>query len=137
MAYPKVIGICHSISDQALLLQTWLSAHCRFFKRYNKAVLDKTAIDREKARLEKENEDLRALLKSYLDGISVNDAVLNNPANPLLVVNQRLQLTLAERRRNRGSGSAAAMRSAAASPVPQQSASNPQQLLVVQAVSGR
>lgn len=49
--------------------------------------------------LTKENEELRQLLKSFLDGISVNDSVLNSPANPLLVVNQRLQLTLAERRK--------------------------------------
>ncbi|KAL6760063.1 flagellar associated protein [Haematococcus lacustris] len=64
----------------------------RFFRRYNKALLDKTAIDREKSRLEKENADLRSILKQYLDGISVNDDVLNNPINPLLVVNNRLQV---------------------------------------------
>jgi hypothetical protein len=81
-----------------------------FFKRYNKALLDKAAIDREQTRLTKENEDLRQLLKSFLDGISVNDAVIDSPANPLIVVNQRLQLTLAERRKaaaaaaSRGSG---------------------------------
>jgi dynein regulatory complex subunit 2 len=65
------------------------------------AVLDKSAIDKERARLEKENSDLRSILKQYLDGISVNDDVLNNPINPLLIVNQRLQLTLAERSRAR------------------------------------
>lgn len=31
----------------------------------------------------------------------MNDAVLNEPANPLLVINQRLQLVTAERRRQR------------------------------------
>lgn len=79
----------------------------RFFKRYNKALLDKSAIDREQARLSKENEDLRQLLKGFLDGISVNDAVINNPANPLLVVNQRLQLTMAERRKAAAAAAAA------------------------------
>lgn len=33
----------------------------------------------------------RSILKQYLDGISVNDDVLNNPINPLMVVNNRLQ----------------------------------------------
>ena len=55
------------------------------------------AIDRESQRLQQENDDLRAILKQYLDGISVNEDVMNNPLNPLLVVNYRLQLTLRER----------------------------------------
>jgi hypothetical protein len=63
--------------------------------------LDKTAIDKEKTRLEKENADLRSILKQYLDGISVNDEVMNNPINPLMVVNNRLQVTLAERNKAR------------------------------------
>ncbi|GFH08593.1 uncharacterized protein HaLaN_03578, partial [Haematococcus lacustris] len=86
----------------------------RFFRRYNKALLDKTAIDREKSRLEKENADLRSILKQYLDGISVNDDVLNNPINPLLVVNNRLQVTLAER--NKARQQALAMRAQQAAP---------------------
>ncbi|KAJ9525006.1 hypothetical protein QJQ45_005934 [Haematococcus lacustris] len=86
----------------------------RFFRRYNKALLDKTAIDREKSRLEKENADLRSILKQYLDGISVNDDVLNNPINPLLVVNNRLQVTLAER--NKARQQALAMRAQQAPP---------------------
>lgn len=60
-------------------------------------LLDTTAVDREKKRLEQENEDLRTILKQYLDGISVNADVMNNPLNPLMVVNQRLQLILQER----------------------------------------
>ncbi|DBA85017.1 TPA: Para-hydroxybenzoate--polyprenyltransferase, mitochondrial precursor (PHB:polyprenyltransferase), variant 2 [Trebouxia sp. C0005] len=68
-----------------------------FFKRFNKAFLDKAAVDKERARLAAENADLRTILQQYLDGISVNEAVMNNPVNPLLVINQRLQLTLAER----------------------------------------
>ncbi|KAG2424497.1 hypothetical protein HYH02_015167 [Chlamydomonas schloesseri] len=84
----------------------------RFFRRYNKALLDKTAIDKEKSRLERENADLRSILKQYLDGISVNDDVLNNPVNPLLVVNNRLQITLTER--NKARAAAMAQRAAAA-----------------------
>ncbi len=61
------------------------------------AFLDKAAVDKERGRLASENADLRTILQQYLDGISVNEAVMNNPLNPLLVINQRLQLTLAER----------------------------------------
>ncbi|DBA04876.1 TPA: hypothetical protein N0F65_006878 [Lagenidium giganteum] len=62
-----------------------------FWKRYNKAMLDEMAIRREKERFENENKELQAILKQYLDGISVNNDVLNH-SNPLLVVNGRLKL---------------------------------------------
>jgi hypothetical protein len=42
---------------------------CRFFKRYNKVVLDVAAVSKERGRLEQENADLRQLLKTFLDGI--------------------------------------------------------------------
>lgn len=45
-------------------------------------------------RLSQENQDLREILKQYLDGISVNGEVLNNPENPLLEVNSKLQQSL-------------------------------------------
>ena len=60
--------------------------------RAYQVLVDRVAIGREKDRLEKENEDLRTLLKQYLDGISVNETVINNPANPLFIVNGKLQL---------------------------------------------
>ncbi|CAM9504932.1 unnamed protein product [Laminaria digitata] len=63
-----------------------------FHKRYNKALLDKLVIEREQSRLEAENRDLQTIVKQYLDGISVpEDAV--SEANPLLVVNGRVNLT--------------------------------------------
>ena len=55
-------------------------------------LLDKAAVDKERARLATENADLRHILRQYLDGIAVNADVMNSPTNPLLVVNQRLQL---------------------------------------------
>ena len=90
----------HGVDDNGKEVEEWDYLN-RFFKRFNKALLDKTAIDKEKSRLEKENADLRSILKQYLDGISVNDEVMNNPINPLMVVNNRLQVTLAERNKAR------------------------------------
>lgn len=87
---------------RVLLLQAAHSPCLRLLHTLNRccrvqAFLDKAAVDKERARLAAENADLRTILQQYLDGISVNEAVMNNPVNPLLVINQRLQLTLAER----------------------------------------
>ena len=62
-----------------------------FWKRYNKVLLDKVALDKEKDTLMRENSQLRTLLKQYLDGISVNDEIINQ-VNPLFVVNHRTNL---------------------------------------------
>jgi len=64
-----------------------------FFKRYNKVLLDVMGIERERERLRHENGDLRSILKQYLDGISVNEDVINAP-NPLLVVNHKTNIVL-------------------------------------------
>ena len=64
-----------------------------FFKRYNKVLLDVMGIERERERLRNENGDLRSILKQYLDGISVNEDVINNP-NPLLVVNHKTNIVM-------------------------------------------
>jgi len=57
-----------------------------FWKRYNKALLDKMAIEKERSVVSSQNQQLRALLKQYLDSISVSDEVLSK-ANSLLIVN--------------------------------------------------
>jgi hypothetical protein len=62
-----------------------------FFQRYNKVFLDVMGIERERDRLAHQNGDLRSILKQYLDGISVNEDVINNP-NPLLVVNHKTNI---------------------------------------------
>ena len=54
-------------------------------------LLDKLAIEKQKATLEKENMFFKSLLKQYLDGVSVNDDVMN-ANNPLLVVNNKVNL---------------------------------------------
>jgi len=62
-----------------------------FWKRYNKALLDKLHIEKEHERLSKENSDLQSILKQYIDGISVNEDVMNG-MNPLMVVNGRVNM---------------------------------------------
>jgi len=64
-----------------------------FWKRYNKVLLDKVALDKEKSTLFQENHQLRLLLKQYLDGISVNDEILSQ-VNPLFVVNHRTNVKM-------------------------------------------
>lgn len=46
-----------------------------FWKRHNKVLLDKLALDREKQTLEDENSKLKALLKQYLDGESYHPSI--------------------------------------------------------------
>jgi hypothetical protein len=62
-----------------------------FFKRFNKVKLDHLAIEQEGSRLQKENLQLRSILKQFLDGVSVNEDVMSHP-NPLLVVNGKVNL---------------------------------------------
>ena len=71
-----------------------------FFQRYNKVLLDVMAIERERDRLSSENSDLRSILKQYLDGISVNEDVIN-ARNPLLVVNNQTNIAFADDYENR------------------------------------
>eukprot|EP00003_Mantamonas_plastica_P006285 TRINITY_DN15109_c0_g2_i2.p1 TRINITY_DN15109_c0_g2~~TRINITY_DN15109_c0_g2_i2.p1 ORF type:complete len:442 (-),score=177.50 TRINITY_DN15109_c0_g2_i2:16-1341(-) len=59
-----------------------------FYKRFNKVLLDKLALEREHGKLQQENEDLKTLLKQYLEGVSVTEGVMERP-NPLLIVNRR------------------------------------------------
>lgn len=59
-----------------------------FYKRFNKSMLDKLAIEREKNRLEAENNKLRQLLKNCDDGTSIKSEVMDTP-NPLMVINGR------------------------------------------------
>lgn len=80
--------IKETLNDAGIDEWTYLDT---FFKRFNKVKLDSLAIDKEKQRLEKENVQLRSILKQFLDGVSVNQDVLENP-NPLLVVNGKVNL---------------------------------------------
>lgn len=65
----------------------------KFYKKFNKVLLDKFALSKEKEGLERQNEDLRLILKQYLDGVSVNEEVMAG-TNSLLVLNDKLQLNV-------------------------------------------
>jgi len=64
-----------------------------FFKKFNKVQLDKFALHKEKDKLQRQNQDLRLILKQYLDGVSVNEEVMAG-TNSLLVVNHKLKLNV-------------------------------------------
>lgn len=64
-----------------------------FWKRYNKVFLDKMSLEKERYVLQEQNQQLRLLLKQYLDGISVNDEILTKE-NPLLIVNHKTNIKL-------------------------------------------
>jgi hypothetical protein len=72
------------VSD--LNLPQEFTAMDQFYKRFNKVMLDKLALEKQKFQLDEENNHLKNILKQYLDGISLTDGVLSQP-NPLMVVN--------------------------------------------------
>ncbi|XP_046351485.2 dynein regulatory complex subunit 2-like [Haliotis rufescens] len=76
----------------ALVIHEYSSLE-NFWKRHNKVLLDKLALDKEKQTLVQENQQLRTLLKQYLDGISVNDEILSQ-VNPLFIVNNKTNVKL-------------------------------------------
>ena len=70
-----------------------------FLQKYNKVLIDKLAIERERAHLEKENLNLQGILKQYFDGVSVNDDIMHS-SNPLFVVNGNFHSNAASLERN-------------------------------------
>ena len=64
----------------------------RFYRRYNRAVLDVHMVRAQKEKLEAENSDLRAQLKGHVDGVSVSNPLMSELASPLVTVNSRRQL---------------------------------------------
>lgn len=64
----------------------------KYLKKYNKVLFEKLAIERGNQRLRDENARLQETLQKFMNGISVNDSVMDDPENPLLVVNGRVRL---------------------------------------------
>lgn len=67
----------------------------RFWQRYNKVLLERLCLEREKKVLGWENQQLRILLKQYLDGISVSDDILQQQNSLLMLSCPSLQTSLA------------------------------------------
>jgi hypothetical protein len=80
-----------AVGPDGRILDEWASLD-NFFKRFNKALLSKLAVDKERDRLHEENRALQQLLRQYLDGVSVKSDIMD-AANPLLVVNGRVNVT--------------------------------------------
>ena len=59
-----------------------------FHRKYNQALLDCLAIEREKTRLDRENSQLQDLITQFINGTRVSDEILSGD-NPLFVVNGR------------------------------------------------
>jgi hypothetical protein len=59
-----------------------------FFRKYNKALLDTIAVEKERDRLALENTQLQELIAQYISGTQISDEVLAGD-NPLFVVNGR------------------------------------------------
>ena len=65
----------------------------KFYRRYNKVLLEKLALQREKEKLLKTNQQLKHMMKNYMEGMAVNSAVMNKP-NTLFIVNQNTNAPL-------------------------------------------
>ena len=57
-------------------------------QKVNWSLLDKVANEEERRRLQMENDELRVILKQYLNGISVTPDMIETD-NPLVVINSR------------------------------------------------
>ncbi|KAK3591488.1 hypothetical protein CHS0354_031595 [Potamilus streckersoni] len=86
-------AVLEQTSEPLVQIMHEYSAMENFWKRYNKVMLDKLAMEKEKQTLFQENQQLRTLLKQYLDGISVNDEILSQ-VNPLFIVNNKTNVKL-------------------------------------------
>ncbi|KAL3856679.1 hypothetical protein ACJMK2_011406 [Sinanodonta woodiana] len=86
-------AVLEQTSEPLVQVMHEYSAMENFWKRYNKVMLDKLAMEKEKQTLLQENQQLRTLLKQYLDGISVNDEILSQ-VNPLFIVNNKTNVKL-------------------------------------------
>jgi hypothetical protein len=63
----------------------------KFYRIYNKVLLDNISIDKERTRLNEENAQLEDLLSQYVEGLGLNQKTLDED-NPLFVVNGRANL---------------------------------------------
>lgn len=65
----------------------------KFYRRFNKVLLDKMSLLKEKEALTAHNQRLKTMMKHYMEGMAVNGAVMNKP-NTLFILNQRTNAPL-------------------------------------------
>jgi hypothetical protein len=71
----------------------------KFYRRFNKVLLDKLALQREKSALTQHNQRLKAMLKRYMSGTGVTKDLTDHP-NTLFIINQQTNAPM--RRVDRG-----------------------------------
>ncbi|OHT14822.1 hypothetical protein TRFO_14757 [Tritrichomonas foetus] len=59
----------------------------KFYRRYNKVLLDKLSLQREKAALMDHNQKLKTMVRKYMSGTAIAKDLMDNP-NTLFIVNQ-------------------------------------------------
>ncbi|KAH0792431.1 Coiled-coil domain-containing protein [Histomonas meleagridis] len=64
-----------------------------FYRRYNKVLLDKLSLQREKEALTQKNLALKSMLKKYMAGMGISPDLMNKP-NTLFIVNQNTNAPL-------------------------------------------
>jgi hypothetical protein len=65
----------------------------RFYRRYNKAMLEKLALARERVALVQHNQRLKTMLKRYMGGTAITKDLMEHP-NTLFIVNQETNAPL-------------------------------------------
>ena len=65
----------------------------KFYRRFNKVLLDKLSLQREREALLQTNNRLKSMLKKYMSGMAVSKDLMNKP-NTLFIVNQNTNAPL-------------------------------------------
>ncbi len=91
-----------SNTQHDLMSGLWNKSH-RFWDKYNMARLDVRELEERARSLKQKEEELKAKIKLYSDGTTVNDDVLNE-RNSLLVVNGRTNVSMASQHSRSANG---------------------------------
>jgi len=65
----------------------------KFYRRFNKVLLEKMALQREREGLLAHNQRLKMMMKNYMDGMTVSQEIMNKQ-NTLFIVNQKTNAPL-------------------------------------------
>ena len=66
----------HPVGPDGKIIDEWNTLDS-FFKRFNKVLLSKLAVDKERESLQEENRSLKQLLDQYTNGITVKPEIMN------------------------------------------------------------